>query len=257
MTTILSYNINGIRSAVKKGLLDWLDEQQFDVVCLQETKASEDAVPTLLIESLGYKHYWHSAKRRGYSGVATFTKQEPRKVFYGFGIDEFTAEGRVLRTDFDDWTLLNVYFPNGGSGDERQAFKMRFLDSFIASVQTLRESRPNVIVAGDYNIAHQKIDLNNPSRNKNTSGFKPEEREWMSHWTESGMIDSFRQMHPDTVSYTWWRVTQFARESNKGWRLDYQCVSDALADRIIRAEHLQDAHHSDHCPVLLEIDLTQ
>ena len=255
MTRIISYNVNGIRSAVRKGLLDWIDEQDADIVCLQETKAGNDAVPTLLIESLGYKHYWHPAQRRGYSGVATFTKVEPAKVFYGFGIDEFTVEGRVLRTDFRDWTLLNVYFPNGGSGDERQAFKMRFLDSFLASVQTLRESRPNVIVVGDYNIAHEKIDLNDPGRNKNTSGFKPEERQWMSDWIESGMIDSFRQLHKNEVSYTWWRVTQAARESNKGWRLDYQCVSDSIAHKITRVDHLHDAMHSDHCPVMMEIDL--
>ena len=209
----------------------------------------------MLIESLGYKHYWHPAQRRGYSGVATFTKVEPAKVFYGFGIDDFTVEGRVLRTDFRVWTLLNVYFPNGGSGDERQAFKMRFLDSFLASVQTLRESRPNVIVVGDYNIAHEKIDLNDPGRNKNTSGFKPEERQWMSDWIESGMIDSFRQLHKNEVSYTWWRVTQAARESNKGWRLDYQCVSDSIAHKITRVDHLHDAMHSDHCPVMMEIDL--
>ncbi len=255
MTRIISYNVNGIRSAVRKGLLDWIDEQDADIVCLQETKAGNDAVPTLLIESLGYKHYWHPAQRRGYSGVATFTKVEPAKVFYGFGIDDFTVEGRVLRTDFRDWTLLNVYFPNGGSGDERQAFKMRFLDSFLASVQTLRESRPNVIVVGDYNIAHEKIDLNDPGRNKNTSGFKPEERQWMSDWIESGMIDSFRQLHKNEVSYTWWRVTQAARESNKGWRLDYQCVSDSIAHKITRVDHLHDAMHSDHCPVMMEIDL--
>ena len=255
MTRIISYNVNGIRSAVRKGLLDWVDEQDADIVCLQETKAGNDAVPTLLIESLGYKHYWHPAQRRGYSGVATFTKVEPAKVFYGFGIDDFTVEGRVLRTDFRDWTLLNVYFPNGGSGDERQAFKMRFLDSFLASVQTLRESRPNVIVVGDYNIAHEKIDLNDPGRNKNTSGFKPEERQWMSDWIESGMIDSFRQLHKNEVSYTWWRVTQAARESNKGWRLDYQCVSDSIAHKITRVDHLHDAMHSDHCPVMMEIDL--
>lgn len=255
MTKIISYNVNGIRSAVRKGLLDWIDEQDADIVCLQETKAGSDAVPTLLIESLGYKHYWHPAHRRGYSGVATFTKVEPAKVFYGFGIDDFTVEGRVLRTDFQDWTLLNVYFPNGGSGEERQTFKMRFLDSFLASVQTLRESRPNVIVVGDYNIAHEKIDLNDPGRNKNTSGFKPEERAWMSDWVESGMIDSFRQLHKIEVSYTWWRVTQAARESNKGWRLDYQCVSDSIAHKITRVDHLHDAMHSDHCPVMMEIDL--
>ena len=255
MTTILTYNVNGFRSAMRKGLLDWLGEEKFDVVCLQETKAGPEAAPSLLLESMGYKHFWHAAERKGYSGVATFVRQEPLRVFRGIGIEEFSVEGRVLRLDFQNWTLLNIYVPNGGSGEERQSFKMRFLDSFLASVQTLRETRPNVIVVGDYNIAHKKIDLNDPGRNKNTSGYKPEEREWMDDWIESGMVDSFRQLHPNEVSYTWWRVTQFARKTNKGWRLDYQCVSDAISDRIVRVEHLHDAHHSDHCPVLMEIDM--
>lgn len=255
MTKIVSYNVNGIRSAVRKGLLDWIDANDFDIVCLQETKAGEDSVPSLMLQSMGYKHFWHSATRKGYSGVAILSQQEPLKVFPGFGLEKFDQEGRVLRADFPDWTLINVYFPNGGSGEARQKFKMRFLDSFLAWIQNLREARPNLVVVGDYNIAHQRIDLNDPHRNKNTSGYKPEERQWMSDWLESGMIDAFRQLHPTDVSYTWWRVTQAARESNKGWRLDYQCVSDPIADKIVAVEHLHDVFHSDHCPVLMEIDI--
>ena len=252
---IVSYNVNGVRSALEKGLVDWIDEHQFDVVCLQETKAHSGSVPVLLIESLGYHHHWHSAKRKGYSGVATFTKEKPTKVYKGLGIPKYDDEGRVIRTDLGDLTILNCYFPNGGSGPERQQFKMSFLDDFLHWVENLREERPNVIVVGDYNIAHQKIDINDPIRNKNSSGFKPEERAWMTQWFESGFVDAFRKLHPDEVSYTWWRTTQFARKTNKGWRLDYQSVSDTIEHGIESVTHMHDAYHSDHCPVELVIEI--
>ncbi|MEL7497108.1 MAG: exodeoxyribonuclease III [Planctomycetota bacterium] len=250
---IVSYNINGVRSAIKKGLLDWIADNEFDVVCLQETKAHSGSVPTLLIDALGYQHYWHSAKRKGYSGVATFCRAAPTKVYYGLGIEKYDSEGRVIRTDFEDLTILNCYFPNGGSGEERQRYKMEFLDDFHHWVERLLEERPNVIVVGDYNIAHQPIDINDPVRNKNRSGYLPEERAWMDQWFETGFVDAFRDQHPNEVSYTWWRTTQFARKTNKGWRLDYQSVSDNLVHRIADARHLQDIEHSDHCPVLLKL----
>jgi exodeoxyribonuclease-3 len=255
MTRIVSYNINGIRSGIRRGLVDWLDENDFDIVCFQEVKAHSGSVPVLLFESLGYQTYWHSAQRKGYSGVATFSRLAPTRVYYGLGINKYDVEGRVLRTDFGDWTLLNCYFPNGKSGEQRQKFKMEFLDEFHYWVENLRETRPDMVVAGDYNIAHQNIDIHDPGQHRHTSGFLPEERAWMTNWFASGFVDSFRQLHPDTVSYTWWRATQFARAVNKGWRLDYQSVSDTLMDRIQSAEHLSDAIHSDHCPVLLALDL--
>jgi len=226
---IVSYNVNGVRSALEKGLCDWIEENQFDVVCLQETKAHSGSVPVLLIESLGYHHHWHSARRKGYSGVATFTKQKPSKVHKGLGIEKYDTEGRVIRTDLGELTILNCYFPNGGSGPERQKYKMDFLDDFLHWVDNLREERSNIIVVGDYNIAHQKIDINDPVRNKNSSGFKPEERAWMT----------------------------LARKTNKGWRLDYQSVSDTIEHGIKSVTHMHDAHHSDHCPVELIIDLNQ
>ncbi len=255
MTRIASYNINGIRSGIRKGLVEWLDENDFDVVCFQEVKAHSGSVPVLLFESLGYQTYWHSAQRKGYSGVATFSRQKPTKVFEGLGLEKYDLEGRVLRTDFGPWTLLNCYFPNGKSGDERQKFKMEFLEDFYHWVENLRETRPYIIVVGDYNIAHQKMDIHDPARHQRTSGFLPEERDWMTNWFASGFVDSYRYLYPDTVSYTWWRGTQFSRVVDKGWRLDYQSVSDALQDRIKTVEHLHDAFHSDHCPVLLDIDL--
>jgi len=250
---IVTYNVNGIRSAIEKGLLEWIEENDFDVVCVQETKSHPDSAPTMLLDSIGYKHQWHPASRKGYSGVATFSKQKPDKVYAGIGIPKYDDEGRVLRTDFGDLTIINSYFPNGGSGAERQQFKMQFLDDFQHWVERLLEERPKVIAVGDFNIAHQSIDLNSPKRNQNRSGFRPEERQWFSNWLMSGFVDAFRHLHPDEVSYTWWRVTQFARESNKGWRLDYQCVSDELSEQIKSVTHMHDAYHSDHCPVALEL----
>ena len=250
---IVTYNINGVRSAIKKGLLDWISDNDFDIVCLQETKAHSGSVPTLLIESLGYKHHWHSAQRKGYSGVATFSKTPPTKVFRGLGIVKYDREGRVLRTDFDDLTILNCYFPNGGSGDERHAYKMAFLDDFHFWLEQLLKERPNVIIAGDYNIAHHPIDINDPIRNKNASGFRIAERNWMTRWFETGFVDAFRHLHPREVSYTWWRTTQLARRTNQGWRLDYHSVSDSLVSQIESVEHLKDVEHSDHCPVLLTL----
>lgn len=251
---LVSYNVNGVRSAIKKGLLEWIEKHDFDIVCLQETKAHSGSVPTILIESLGYEHHWHSAQRKGYSGVATFSRKAPTKVYKGLGLEKYDLEGRVIRTDFEDLTILNCYFPNGGSGDERHQFKMEFLDDFRAWTERLLEERPNIVVVGDYNIAHQKIDINDPVRNKNSSGFRPEERAWMTEWFEAGFVDAFRHLHPNVVSYTWWRTTQFARQSNKGWRLDYQSVSDSLVDQVVSAQHLNEAEHSDHCPVCVEFD---
>jgi exodeoxyribonuclease-3 len=251
---IVTYNVNGIRSAMEKGFVDWMTDNDFDIVCVQEVKAHPGSVPVLLLEAAGYRHHWHPAQRKGYSGVAAFSKVEPSKTYAGLGIEKFDLEGRVQRVDFGELTILNCYFPNGGSGAERQAYKMEFLDHFHHWVEQLLEERPNIIVVGDYNIAHQKIDINDPVRNKSKSGFLPEERQWLTRFLASGFVDTFRNRYPDDVSYTWWRTTQFARESNKGWRLDYQCVSDALLHRVKSVSHLHDAYHSDHCPVLLELD---
>jgi exodeoxyribonuclease-3 len=252
---IVTYNVNGIRSAIEKGLVDWIADHGFDIVCLQEVKAHRGSVPMLLFDAIGYQSCWHSAQRKGYSGVATFSKTAPTRTFQGLGIEKYDLEGRVIRTDFGELTILNCYFPNGGSGPERQAYKMDFLRDFQTSVENLLEERPNIIVVGDYNIAHHDIDINDPVRNRNQSGFLPVERDWMTEWFAGGFVDAFRSCHPTETSYTWWRTTQFARKSNKGWRLDYQSVSDHIADKIVDVTHLHDAFHSDHCPVLLEIDL--
>ncbi len=252
---IISYNLNGLRSALNKGFIDWIKEHQFDIICVQETKAQRDQVDHKPFEKLGYRDYWYSAEKKGYSGVATFTKVEPDQVIEGCGIVKYDSEGRILRTDFGDWTLLNCYFPSGTTGDIRQDFKMEFLNDFYQWVQELRKERPKLIVVGDYNIAHQEIDIHNPKGNQKNSGFLPEERAWMSKWFDNGFTDAFRFLNPEKVEYSWWSFRANARANNKGWRIDYQSVTNNLQGQLIRSYHMNEAKHSDHCPVFLEIDL--
>lgn len=255
MSRIISYNVNGIRAAAKKGLIEFIQEGQFDIVCLQETKAMKEQFDVSLIEDLGYIHHWHSAEKKGYSGVATFSKTAPDQVIEGCGIERYDREGRILRTDFGDWTLLNCYFPSGTSGDERQAFKMEFLSDFFNWIEELRRERPQLIIVGDYNVAHTENDIHDPVRNKKSSGFLPEERAWMTKWFDSGFTDAFRHAHPDRTEYSWWSYRANARANNKGWRIDYQSVSNNLRDKIKDAYQISDAKQSDHCPVFLDIDL--
>ena len=255
MLNIISYNVNGIRSAISKGFWEWLDTEKPDIVCLQEIKALVSDVPVLELEALGYRHCWFSAQKKGYSGVATFSKTDPDQIVTGCGISDYDLEGRILRTDFGDWTLLNCYFPSGTTGDARQGFKMKFLDDFLGYVQELKKERPQLIIVGDYNIAHNDIDIHDPKGNKNSSGFLPEERAWMTRWLESGFKDAFRYRNPDMVEYSWWSFRAGARGNNKGWRIDYQCVTDNIADKIVSVRQLTDVLHSDHCPVKMVIDL--
>ncbi len=252
---IISYNVNGIRAAEKKGLIDWIAQHDFDIVCIQETKARLEQVDLEAWQALGYQSAWHSAEKKGYSGVATFFRLEPKHIELGMGISKYDLEGRVLKTDFDGWTLLNCYFPSGTTGSARQEVKMNFLADFFDWVKELKKEHPNLIVVGDYNIAHQEIDIHNPKSNKNSSGFLPEERSWMSKWLESGFTDAFRAIYPEKVEYSWWSYRAQARSKNKGWRIDYQSVSNLIAPKIKDAYHFKDAVHSDHCPVFLDIDL--
>lgn len=252
---ILSYNLNGIRSAMSKGLLEWIDNRDLDILCFQETKAQPDQVDLSFLHDLGYHGHWHSAEKKGYSGVLTLSRQKPDHVVIGMGIPEYDREGRILRCDFGDLTVLNCYFPSGTTGDVRQAVKMRFLDDFYSWVQELRKTRPNLVILGDYNIAHTEKDIHDPKGNKNSSGFLPEERAWMSKWFDSGFVDTFRAKHPEDVAYSWWSFRANARANNKGWRIDYQSVSEPLGQRILDAGHYPDAVHSDHCPVWLALDM--
>lgn len=251
---IISYNLNGIRSAVKKDLSAWLKTVPCDLFCVQETKADIEGIPVEVFQELGFTMLAHSAEKKGYSGVATFSKTKPDYVEIGCGMPKYDSEGRIIRTDFGDLTILNCYFPSGTSGDERQSFKMEFLEDFLAWVQALKKERPNLIIVGDYNIAHAEIDIHNPKSNKNTSGFTPEERAWMTKWFEAGFTDAFRYKHTEKVEYSWWSTRFNSRAQNKGWRIDYQSVSTPLQAHILDAGHYTDAVHSDHCPVWLKLD---
>jgi exodeoxyribonuclease-3 len=251
---IVSYNVNGIRAAIRKGLLDWLRAVDADIVCIQETKARPEQVPLIDIEELGYKSYWYSAQKKGYSGVAILTKKEPDHVKYGMGIQKYDDERRFIRADYGDISVVSVYHPSGSCGEERQAFKMTWLDDFQKYINELKKDRPKLILSGDYNICHKPIDIHDPVRNATSSGFLPEEREWISGFINSGFIDTFRYFNDEPHHYTWWSYRANARAKNLGWRIDYHMVSESLKDKLRRALILPDAHHSDHCPLVLEIN---
>jgi exodeoxyribonuclease-3 len=252
---IISYNVNGIRAAMKKGFIDWLATNPADVICLQETKANQEDVDVSAIEKMGYQTFWYSAQKKGYSGVAIFTKIKPDQVLYGNGIDQSDAEGRVISADFGDITLINAYFPSGTSGEERQTYKYQWLDEFFTYVQELRKKRKKLIVTGDYNIAHTEIDIHDPKGNKKSSGFLPEERAWMDQFLANKWVDTFRHLHPEaTGAYSWWSQRfPSVRLQNKGWRIDYISITDTLAPQLKAAAIYPDVKHSDHCPIYAEI----
>jgi exodeoxyribonuclease III len=251
---IISYNINGIRAAMNKNLIGWLSKTDADVVCFQEIKAQTDQFDFTEFEKLGYHCHWHSAEKKGYSGVALLAKTKPDQVIIGCGEDIYDYEGRILRADFGAITQISVYIPSGTMGDERQAFKMKFLDFFYNWIKDLQKERPNLVISGDHNICHEAMDIHDPIRNANVSGFLPEERMWFSDYLEMGLTDAFRFLHPKEVKYSWWSYRQRARERNLGWRIDYHIVSDPLRSRLKKAEIWNDAFHSDHCPVFVEIE---
>lgn len=250
---IISYNVNGIRAALKKDLIEWVKEVDADVICIQETKSQEDQFDKKAFEELGYTAYIFSAERKGYSGVAILTKETPKHIEYGMGIEKYDVEGRMIRVDFDDLSVASIYHPNGTSGDIRQAFKMQWLEDWHNYVNELRKTIPNLVLCGDYNIAHEEIDIHDPKGNAKSSGFLPEERAWVTQFLESGYIDSFRKFNPDTEKYSWWSYRTYARSRNKGWRIDYCMTTDNLLDRIESASILNEAEHSDHCPVEIVI----
>ncbi len=250
---VLSYNVNGIRAALKKGFADWLQAADPDVLCVQETKALQEQVDTGVFEDLGYHHYWFSAQKKGYSGVAILTKKEPNKVVYGSGIDHMDFEGRILRVDFDEVSVMSLYLPSGTNVD-RLDYKFKFMDEFQDYIEKLKKEIPNLMICGDYNICHEAIDIHDPVRNKTVSGFLPEERSWLDGFVKSGFIDSFRYLNSEPHHYSWWSYRANARNNNKGWRIDYALVSSPLKENISRSFILPEAKHSDHCPVGLELN---
>lgn len=253
---IISYNVNGIRAAIKKGFIAWLKTNPADIICVQETKAVQGDVDVKQIEAAGYQHYWFSAQKKGYSSVAIFTKIKPDNIEYGNGHGPSDDEGRVIQMDFKDVRLINAYFPSGTSGDERQEFKYKWLDEFYAWLNKLKQKQPKLILCGDYNIAHKEIDIHDPKGNKNSSGFLPEEREWMTKFLNSGWVDTFREFHPEPHRYSWWSQRfPTVRLNNKGWRIDYIMVTELLKKQLKDADIFPDVKHSDHCPVYLDIKI--
>jgi exodeoxyribonuclease III len=253
---IISYNVNGIRAALKKDFIQWLQTDPADVICLQETKASQGDVNVKLFEELGFHHYWFSANKKGYSGVAILSKIKPTNVILGNGNEASDFEGRVIQADFGDIRLINAYFPSGTSGDERQAFKYTWLKEFEAFLNEVKKDIPKLIVVGDYNIAHQEIDIHDPKGNKNSSGFLPAEREWMTTFLNDGWIDTFRAVHKEPARYSWWSQRfPSVRLNNKGWRIDYISITTALENNLVNADIFPDVKHSDHCPIYVELAL--
>ena len=251
---IISYNVNGIRAALKKGFLDWLQVVNPDVICIQETKAHKEQLEVSLFEEAGYPfHYWFSAQKKGYSSVAVFCKVKPNHIAYGTGIESMDFEGRNLRVDFDDISIMSLYLPSG-TNIERLNFKFNYMDQFQEYITNLKQELPNLVICGDYNICHEEIDIHNPKM-KGVSGFLPEERAWMSDFINSGFIDSFRFKNPERQEFSWWSYRANSRANNKGWRLDYAMVSASLQNKISRAYILPEAKHSDHCPIVVELNL--
>ena len=253
---LISWNVNGIRAVYKKGFLDWFNEEKADIVCLQETKAQVDQLPKKLVNIPDYTSYFNSAERKGYSGVATYTSIEPKEVYNGMGIEKFDVEGRLIRLDFDDFTLLNIYYPNGGMNDERLRYKLNFYNAFLDYANDLRDNGHNLIICGDLNTAHKEIDLARPKANEDVSGFLPIEREWVTKFLDNGYIDTFRMFHEnERDQYTWWSYRTRARARNVGWRLDYFFVNEEFKDNVKASYIKSNIMGSDHCPIALEIEI--
>ena len=249
---IISYNVNGIRAAINKGFIDWLRESNIDVICIQETKANKEQVEINLLEKIGYHNYWFSAQKKGYSGVAIFSKKPPNNIIYGTKINHIDYEGRVIQVDYDELSIISLYLPSGTNID-RLEYKFKFMKDFKEYIDDLKIRYPKLIICGDYNICHKEIDIHDPIRNKNVSGFLPEERQWLDKFINSGFIDSFRHLNSEPHNYSWWSYRANSRVNNKGWRIDYALVSESLKKNINNSFILNSVKHSDHCPVGVDI----
>jgi exodeoxyribonuclease-3 len=250
---ILSWNVNGIRAAYKKGFLDWINKEKPDILCIQETKAQQEQLPDELINIEGYHSYYSSALRKGYSGVAIYTKPEPKSIKKGFGIEKFDSEGRILIAEYPEFILFNIYYPNGKASPERLHYKMEFYDAFLKYVDKLKKKGKNIIICGDVNTAHKEIDIARPKENEKISGFLPEEREWIDKFLSHGYLDTFRMFNQEPDNYTWWDQLTRARDRNVGWRIDYFYISENLKKKIKNAFIMMDVMGSDHCPIGIEI----
>jgi len=252
-TTICSWNVNGIRAVYAKGFLDWLREEKPDILCIQETKATEEQLPDELKEVKGYHTFFASAERKGYSGVGQYSRLEPENVRNGFGIPRFDSEGRILISDYGRFVLFNIYFPNGKQSKERLRYKMDFYNAFLEHADALRKKGKGIIACGDFNTAHKEIDLARPKENSKVSGFLPEERAWLDKFVDHGYVDTFRMFNTKPEQYTWWDVKTKSRERNVGWRIDYFFVSEDLREKVRSSYMLTDVMGSDHCPICIEL----
>ena len=255
MLKITSWNINGIRAAEKKGLKEYIADAKPDILCLQETKANVDQLPDSLINIDGYSSFFVSGEKKGYSGVAIYTRKKPNEVVTGMGNKKFDIEGRVIRADFDDFILYNAYYPNGGRGPERVQYKLEFYDAILEQWQELRDDRKKLILTGDFNTAHSEIDLARPDENRKTTGFLPEERAWLDKIEALGYVDTFRVFNTDPEWYTYWDQITRARERNVGWRIDYFWVTPDVMPFVTESPIKMDVMGSDHCPIELMLDL--
>ena len=254
MMNLYSWNVNGVRAAQNKGFLNWLHKTRPDILAIQETKAHPDQLDPELRDPEGYHVTWAAAERKGYSGVALFTREEPQSIQIGLGIEEFDIEGRTILADYGDFVLVSAYFPNGARDHSRVPFKMEYKEAFLETCNRLRDEGRSVIFCGDVNTAHREVDLARPKQNENATGFLPVERAWIDKVVEAGYLDTFRHLHPDQVdAYSWWAYWGKARERNVGWRIDYFFVTPDLAPRIAAADIHADVFGSDHCPVSLTL----
>ncbi len=251
---IISYNVNGIRAALTKGLTNWMAAEQPDVLCIQESKAQPEQIPQMEFQSTGYHAYWFSAQRRGYSGVGILSRREPDHVAYGMGIEKYDTEGRVIRADFGDLSVISVYHPNGSGSEERHFFKMDWLNDFLIYIKELQKTRPKLVIAGDFNICHKENDIHDPVRHAKSSGFLPEERAWIDQFLESGFTDTFRKFNSKPHQYTWWSWRANARMKNLGWRIDYNMASEKLVSDLKDAGIMPEVKHSDHCPAWVKLE---
>ena len=252
----LSWTVNGLRAVHKKGFLDWFEKESPDILCLQETKADEEQLPSSLRHIEGYNVYFSSGERKGYSGVALYTKTKPDQVTHGFGVDAFDKEGRTLIADYGDFVLFNIYYPNGRSSEERLKYKMEFYDAFLEFANRMKQEGRSIVVCGDLNTAHKEIDLARPKANGTTSGFLPQERAWVDKFLSHGYVDIFREFNKSPEQYTYWDQMTKARERNVGWRIDYFFVDESFTEKVNAAYILPEVMGSDHCPVGIEINLT-
>lgn len=253
---IVSANLNGVRSALKKGFLEWLQKEQHDVICIQETKAHIQDIPEEIKSLDGYHTFWHSAEKKGYSGVGLITKEKPLHIQEGIGIAEFDKEGRFLRADYNDFSIISLYLPSGGSGEERQTIKYQFMSALLEQMRTMSKENREIIICGDWNIAHKTIDLANWRGNLDHSGFLPEERNWLTNLFENeGWVDVFRTLNNNPKEYTWWAHWGKAWEKDIGWRIDYHISTQNIAKKAIKTHIYKEERFSDHAPLIIEYDL--